>query len=323
MTKKTIILWILLVVFIGSCTLHEKSIILQYKYKKGDVLKYKASTISKGTMTISGLPTKTIPIPPIGMETKTECIFTQKVIGIEERGIANVEISYDSFKQDIKIGKEEIPFPIFGKKEENPFLNFLKGRKFNIKIARDGSILEVNGIEEILDQILAQIPEEIPDEFSRKFKEEFEKNIISAIEENYHRFPVEEMKVGDAWIEEMEHKIPFLGTTHGKYTYTIEEFKQVKGYECVRVGIDITTDFGEKKPEFLSQSNMPPIDVKFKGDAQGKGEMLFAYEEGKLISTDLGMNMKMETGYSSTIGEKEMAMEMKMDFDMQTLVELQ
>jgi hypothetical protein len=169
--------------------------------------------------------------------------------------------------------------------------------------------------------MVTQMSDEVPSEFIHKFKEEFEKSMIMLIEENYHRFPLEEMKTGDVWIREVDYNIPFFGTTHGKFTYTIQEFKQIKGLECVKIDIDTNMNFGEKAPELF---NIPYIDIEVKGKAQGKGGMIFAYKEGKLLNTDLGMNMNMEVKYSTPIiGEKEITMAMKMDFDTQTIVELQ
>lgn len=286
-----------------------KSVKLQYKYK-GDILKYKLTTISKGTITMTELSTEGSSTPPVKVETKTECVFTQKVIGIDEGGAANIEISYDSFEQDIKPS-------IFGRKEENPFFNFIPGQKFNIKVAKDGFLLEINGIEEIFNTILTKIHENYPDEVIREFKKEFEKNMIMGIKETYQRFPLEEMKVSDSWVREIDYQIPFLGTARVKYSYTIEEFKQIKGLECVKLRIDTMMNLSEITPElFLQQLNMPQVEVKFKGNSQGKGKMIFAYQEGKLINTDLGMNMNMQI----SDGEKEIA---KMDFDTQILVELQ
>jgi hypothetical protein len=324
MMKKWIIVCILfIVVYICGCLPWEKtkSIRLQYKYKEGDVLKYKVATISKGTITMTGLPEDASihTIPSIGIKTKTECIFTQKVIRIEEGGVANIDISYDLCDMDIKIGKETLP-PIFSKKQQNPFFKFMEGKKINIKIGRDGSLLEIKGIEELFEEMVAQMPNEVSDEFIHKFKEELEKCMIMSIEENYHRFPLEEMKRGDVWIREVDYNIPFFGTIYGKFTYTIQEFKQIKGFDCVKIDIDTDMNFGEEAPELF---NIPYIDIEINGGVQGKGEMIFAYKEGKLLNTDLGMNMDMEVNYTGTIGEKETTMTMKLDFDTQTVVELQ
>jgi len=315
--RERIIFYILLgVIFICGCILQEKSVRLEYKYKKGDVLKYKLSTISKGTITLTGLPTEETSVSPIGIQTKTKCIFTQKVNGVDESGIADIEISYNLFQQDIKIEGDKTWFSFFGKKKENPFLNSLEGKKFNIKIGKDGSLLKIDGIEEHCEQILAQMPEEIPDELIHKFKYEFEKNMRSVIEENYNRLPLEEMKKGDSWIHELNYNIPFLCTAYGKFTYTIEEFTQVKGLECVKIGIDMSMNFLEKEINaLLQQLNIPSLELKFKGDVHGKGEMLFAYQEGKLIRTNLGMNIN--------IGAEDEARGMKMHFDSHTLIELQ
>lgn len=318
MIKKWIFLCFLLIGILSlfSCTSNigffkNESVRLQYKYKKGDILKYKFTTIAKGTITMTELSTEDSSTPPMKVEIKTECVFTQRVIQIEEGGVANIEISYDSFEQDIKPS-------IFGRKKENPFFKFIPGQKFNIKVARDGFLLEINGIEEIFNQILDKIHEKPPDEVIREFKEEFEKNMIIGIKEIYQRFPLEEMKVGDSWIREIDYQIPFGETTRVRYNYTIEEFKPINELECVKLGIETMMNLGEIPPElFLQQLNMPQVEVKFKGgNAQGKGKMIIAYQEGRLINTDLRMNMNMQI----SDGEKEMA---KIDFDIQTLVELQ
>lgn len=310
MIKKITLCFLLISIFsVCGCFLKEKSVLLQYNYKQGDALTYKVTAISKGTMTISNLPTAgTNSIPPIKMETNTRCIFTQKVIGIEEGGVFNLEISYDSFSQDIKIGEKEMSPSIFGK-EEAPSI---QGKKFNIKLTKDGSILEVTGIEEIFNQMA-----EVPSEDISKLKEDVEEMVRG----DYCRFPIEEMKVGDAWIREQNYKIPFLGMLHGKSTYTIEEFTQIKEVECVKIGIDVVMNIDENVIKDLKQSlNMPAFEgVKVNGNAQGRGKMIFAYQEGKIIDTELKMDMNMEIS-----NEAEPTLpKMNMNFTTQSLVELQ
>lgn len=319
MMKKGIILGILLTVFICSCIPQKKSIRLQYKYKEGEVLKYKITTISNGTITPTNSLSQDASISPIGIKTNTRCIFTQKVIGIEPGELANIEINYDLCDMEIKMDEASIP-TIFFKKQENPFFKLMEGKKINIKVGRDGSLIEIKGIEEIFDQILTQIPNEMPEEFINKFKEECERSIIRLIEENYQRLPLEEMRIGDMWIRELDYNIPFGGTMRGKSTYTIEEFKQIKGLKCAKIDIDTTMNFGKNNPELFDISN---LDIELKGVAKGNGKILFAYEEGKLLNTDLRINMAMEVNYIGTGGEKQMQMAAKINLDTLTVVELE
>lgn len=323
MKLKKIILCFLLIGIstLYGCFFKEKSVLLQYKYKEGECLKYKLTTISKGTVTINNLQTEgtQTSIPSIEVETKGECILTQKVMGIDEGGVANIEISYDFINQNVKIGKDGISSSFFSPKVENTFLNSIEGKKINIKLARDGSILGITGIEEIGEQLLAQMQEKasLDEGVIRKVEEDVKQNIISGIGENYCRLPVEEMKVGDVWIREQDYKIPFLGMAHGRSTYTMEEFTQIKEVECVKIGIEVAMNVGEKGIEDLEDLlNMPSLEVKVNGNAQGKGKMIFAYQEGKLINSDLKINMNMEIG-----GEKIPTMDM--NFTIQGLVELQ
>ncbi|MFH1562328.1 MAG: DUF6263 family protein [Nitrospirota bacterium] len=352
MMKKWITLWILLItVFVGGCLPQEKSVRLQYKHTQGEILKYKVATVSKGTVTLTDMVTPfqrgtltgiensgTSSITrqdstgqdssPIEINAKTIYMLTQKVVGVNDSGVADIEISYDSFTQDIKIGNpvtEVLPLA-----EEKPFLDFIEGKKFTIKITKDGSLLGIEGIDKILEEILAQSSQEVhlEDEIIRKFKDDFEKNMINSIEGNYQRLPIEEMKMGDAWIHELNYNIPFLGTTHGKCTYTIEEFTQIKGLECVKIALETTMTLTEKEPDILSQQLLPDASVitspvNFNGQVCGKGKMIFAYQEGKLINTNLGMNALIQANYKTKIGEEEKTVGVNMTFRTQTSIELQ
>ncbi|MEW6608790.1 MAG: DUF6263 family protein [bacterium] len=308
MRKKGIIsLLILLIIFMCGCFPKEKSILLQYKYQPGEILKYKFSNISKGIITTEGLPILGTSTSPIEVMIETRCKFTQKVTGIEEGGVANIDFSYDSFEQDIKT-------PIFSQKQANPFFNLLEGKSLNIKIGKDGSLLKQTGIEEIP----GQIPENIQQELIPKFKAEWEKNIVTLIERSYQRFPLEEMKVGDSWIRELSYNIPLLGTTRGKFAYTIEEWTQIKGIECVQVGIEANLTVSEREP-FVFPQEIDISKVTFNGAAQGKGKMIFAYQQGRLMSNDLEMDVKMQVNYS----QPERELKMNLDFKTQTLLELE
>jgi len=322
MSGKNIILSILIVLICG-CIQQEKSIRLQYNYKNGEQIRYKLATISKGTVIFTGSPSAgTSSLSPIKMETKIESLITQKVKEVDVGGTAKIEISCDSFAQKIKIGEEEVSLPI--EKGRNPCLNFLPDKKINVTIGRDGALLEITGIEEIFHQILTQMPQDIsslPDEFMRKFKEDVEKNMMDIIEKIFPRLPSEEMKVGDSWIQELRHNILFFGLVpgYGKFTYTIEGFKQVKGLRCLQIGIKVMMNFSEDtaKPLFY-YLNIPPVEAKFKGKAYGKGTMLFAYQEGKLLSS----NLVITTNPEIIFGE-EIPYELKINFDTHTLIEWQ
>ncbi len=146
--------------------------------------------------------------------------------------------------------------------------------------------------------------------------------MINSIEENYQRLPVEEMKIGDAWIREINHNIPFLGTTHGRCTYTIEEWTQIKGLECVKIAIETTMTLTEKEPDILSQQLLITSPINFNGQVCGKGKMIFAYQEGKLINTNLKMDALLQANYKTKIGEEEKTMGVNMNFRTQTSIEL-
>lgn len=331
LTSLWITLWILLVtIFTCGCFTQEKSVRLQYKHRQGEILKYKVAVVSKGTVTLTGMEnsgTSSITrqaSSPVEINAKTGYFLTQKVVGVNDSGVADIEISYDSFNQDIKTDNPEFS-ALISPKEENPFLNLIEGKHFNIKITKDGSLLGISGLDEIFDEISVQMPQKIPadNEFMRKFKDDFEKNMINSIEENYQRLPIEEMKTGDAWLREINYNIPFLGTTRGRCTYTIEEFTQIKELECVKIALETTMTLTEKEPDILSQQlNTPPIN--FNGQVSGKGKMIFAYEEGKLINTNLDMNTLMQANYKTKIGEEEeKTMGINMNFRTQTSIELQ
>lgn len=318
---KKYIIFLSLIVLTCSCVKTEKSIRLQYKYKNGDMLKYKLSAISQGTITLS--PEGTSSLSSIKMETKIEALTTQKVIEVDQGGAAKIEINYDAFNQKIKIGDDKsFPF-IAEEKGRNPFLNFLQEKKINVIIGRDGSLLGITGIEEIFNYLLAQMPQQssLPNEFIYRFKEDFEKKMMSVVEENYHRFPLEDMKVGDSWVQARGYNILSFEIipVYGKFTYTLEEFKEIRGVECVQIGINAIMNFSEDitKP-LVYNSNMPPLEVKFKGNAEGKGTMLFAYQEGKLISSNLVITTNPEI-----IHGEEIPFNIKMNLDTHILIELQ
>ncbi len=150
---------LLFIVFVCGCWTPGKSIRLQYKHKPGEILKYKVATVSNGSVTLTGmedLGTSSMTgqtLSPVEITAKTTYLLTQKVIGVDDTGAADIEINYDSFNQEIKIGNPEFPSPIF-KEVENPFYNLMAGRKVAIKITKDGSLLGIKGLDEIFDEIL-------------------------------------------------------------------------------------------------------------------------------------------------------------------------
>ncbi len=261
MTKRNILRWIftsLLILPFLWVGCGEKAIKLSLKFQEGDEYKYNLIQDSVTTTEFMG--------KKMEMPSKTEITLTQKVEKVD-LGIAELNITYDTFNMEMNVGGKKIPSNM-GKS--------MVGKTNKMKISENGEIIEPKGIKAMVG--LQGLGSDI-------------KNIFFSL---YPKFPERKLKVGNSWTQKQEIPQAQMGVVI-EYQYTLTKLEKKKEHNCAVIDytISMTIEGGEQ-----TKMNM-------KGRGQGKGTAYFAYEKGLLVESEVVMDITMTISAPLPTGEQE------------------
>jgi len=236
----------------------EKSIRLNLKFNEGDEYRYKLIQDSVTTTEFMG--------KKMEMPTKTEITLTQKVEKTGH-GVAELDITYDSFEMEMSVGGKQIPSNM-GKS--------MVGKTDKMKISEDGEIIEPKGIKAMVG--LQGLSSDI-------------KNIFFNL---YPKFPQHKLKVGDNWTQKQETPESQIGVVI-ESQYTLSRIEEMKGYICAVIDSTIS----------MSIKGGDKAKMNIKGDGKGKGTTYFAYKKGFLVNSQIEMDLNMLIFAPLPTGEQE------------------
>lgn len=293
--KRGIILSIVLALILAGCG--PKSVKLEYRLAKGDVSDYQMAMEMEGETRIEGMgQTKSSKL-----EGKQELELTQEVKEISPDGILDVELTYTKASMEMLVDGKKAPSPSMGK--------LLVGRKISMKMDRQGRTLEAKGLEG-----LPGLPQGM--------------DLENLTRQAQPVFPDRELKKGDSWIQDLGMSTQLAKGMYldqsGEAKYTLLGFKKMKGYPCAEIKsvVDLTQSMD------LTQERINPatgqktkVEMKVKNDGQGEGTIYYTCQDGKLIKSNMVMDMKSETTTTTTTPFGEMVL--KTDSDMTTKVNME
>jgi hypothetical protein len=243
----------------------------------------------------------------LGQSNKISMMTGYTVYVTDDDGkIITLTLMYNDFKMNMKMMGMEIdvdtdkPVPAMTEEDikNNPMnlvnkvFSNIKGKKFTMKVNREGKVLEVSGFDEIAAAMADSISvsEELRQRMEESVKQQFnDENIKEQFGQIFFVFPGKEVNAGDSWEKTYETggKMPSKRIT----TYTV---KQIEG-NYITLGT---------KTRIESGSN----DIKMEGDQTG--DMMINGKTGLVVNADFtydidatinGMTLKMN-GKSKTKG---------------------
>jgi hypothetical protein len=316
---------------------------LEWKWTPGEVHRYTMTQDMDMTMEMGNLPEQAgaAGFGP-NMKTTQHQVFTLKeeVKELSPEGTATVEQTIESMQFDMDV-------PGMGKMSydsENPDqsahpmapmaqpMTKLVGKSFTLVRDKTGKILEMRGMQELMDDMMAgfgndPVSSQIKNQFSEMFKDE---NFESFNQCSFEALPAEAVGPGSSWGCTTSQPIPMLGQMQRDSTYTLEGYETVDGMECANIAFNFK---GDQEPSNLSSGSNPMAQfMEFKSmSLEGSGNMLFAKEEGHLVkqtsktTMDMEMEMKMPAGFPAPGQEQPGAsakpMTMKQKMEMVTVLE--
>jgi len=280
-----------IIIFIFSITLVAAKlpvkITLTYNPKQGTSSVYEMHV--KSFLTLNNINLKAVDLKLQNFITYMDFIFTNTVDKTANDGSITETLTYNSFKLEQEIMGMRTPIN----------MGFdLAGKSFKTTTSKDGKLKDSKGFEQLaptlqdlrLDNFFLQI------------------NPV---------FPQKAVKVGDAWNNETNSSLPIknsLVKTNLKSTYTLQGFEKTGIHNCVIVGIavNINTETIPVQQEHLDYV----VDVTINGT--GAGKILYDYEQSRIISSQITMNLKSiikttaDTGISKLDTDQRVEMNLKL-----------
>lgn len=163
----------------------------------------------------------------INMNISTTTLF--KVDSADEQGY-NMTVWYDNMSVKMS-GQAQMEANSDNPTEGDPMsgaLSALVGKPFNIKMARNGSIISVTGVEKMLDDMAADLANNFPDmpkaqieQIQAQFRQSYgEGSIKSNIQTGLTGFPLTPVAVGDSWKNSTQGAGQFPVVINTIYTLT-------------------------------------------------------------------------------------------------------
>lgn len=293
--KRRIILFVILALIFAGCG--PKSVKLEYRLAKGDVSDYQMVMEMEGETRIEGMgQTK-----KSKLEGKQELELTQEVKEVLPDGILDVELTYTKATMEMSVDGKKAPSSSLEK--------LLVGKKISMRMDKQGKTLEAKGLEG-----LPGLPQGM--------------DLENLTRQAQPVFPDKELKKGDSWIQDLGMNAQLAEGMYldqsGEAKYTLLGFKKMKGYPCAEIKsvVNLTQSMD------LTQEQIDPttgqktkVEMKVKNDGQGEGIIYYAYQDGKLIGSNMVMDMKSETTTTTATPFGEMLL--KTDSDMTTKVNME
>lgn len=215
----------------------------------------------KACTKLIGMEKEIYPTVPQESITSGKFIFSHKILDVTPEGKIQEELTYTDVQLEMEIE---------GRKQKLSFADKLKGKSILMEIDRDGRVISTKGLEE----------------FSEELKD---LNIQNMYVQLRPIFPDRELKVGDSWDNRTESAIPIGGMlirTKVEEKYTLSGFEERGDNLCVVIGVNLeiyTIGRTVKKER--------EVDIDIDMEGKGEGEILYAFEESRLFSSQIELDL--------------------------------
>ncbi len=255
---------------------------LELNLKKGDVTKYRATNNQVITQTMGGAE----------QEIKQDQIYEYdiSVIGKDDQGNFNTSITYTRVAIDIEAQGMNMAFD--SEKDDKSAANnpqlmgfaALVDKSLNAKFSPAGEIIEVSGVEKMIDEMVADVSAgnegmkaQMKQTMQQSFNQESLKQMFGG---SFIQFPTKSLKKGDTWTE--KHSITNQFTLNVINNYTL---KSVDGGKAkLSISSTLSTEPGNK-------SNMQGMEVTYNLFGTQSGEITVDVKTGEILGSEIDQNI--------------------------------
>jgi len=292
------------VVVLAPVSLAQSTVPLRYKWKEGQVLRYRITneTVSESESSGPQAPSKF---------SRTDVTVTRMTVqSVAADGTATIAGVLESNKSEAGAASGNdhrgSADPAASKSQESmtAVREAMLNEQVILIVRSDGSIKQLKGLEHIKD-VMRRTISELPLEMRSTFEEMLSEDALKEWMGTYTiTFPSQEVKFGESWTQLSRMLLPTVGTISKDKTMTFKGLVERAGVRVAKV------DFGETishESAANDQSGVLPDDANVSLlDGSGSGEIWFDSERGQLLKqvNRSAMSMKITWGKDEKITQR-------------------
>ncbi len=278
---KHIINFVLMIAVIAAVQCAKPEISLQLNLKPGDSFITRMTTAQQITQTVQNMTNE------LAQEITMDLRYD--VTAQDEAGVSTIRVTYE------RIGFSQVgPFGTFEYRswespEEVPLaaqgFAILVGKSIEMQLSSRGQVMEVTGIDEILDAMLESLELTVDDQTRAMLKENFRRQFgQSAVKENMSRmfafYPDKPVGVGDSWDSsaKLATGIPMIIGTQCRIT----------GIKDGKVSLNVKSKIEPNKDERITQ--IMGMDMYYDIQGTQEGTIVLDSLSGWLVEGQLEQN---------------------------------
>lgn len=305
MKLKNFFTTLLIVSMVFSLSACNSGLGMYINVKSGDTYKYNTLTSITSNTEIAGKSSTA------NQDTTTE--FKITVDNIDSEGNITMNYVYDHIKFESESDGTKQTYDSKNKTDTGDFSNVYKsviGKGFKTKMTKYGEVIEVTGVDDLLDTMAKALNLGITDETyieetKESFKSTFGDNALkSLVQQSTKIFPNISVKVGDSWI--IENTINSIVEINTKTTYTLDKIENKIAH--ISVKSDFTTD-SSKTNDYMGMAMTTDLTGKMAGTIRVDTTNGFL-SEGEITQN---MSGKMSVVVPSIEGSEEQTVDIPMD----------
>ncbi len=291
------------VILVGASVAFGQGTTLQYRWIKGDDLRYRFTV--QGSTTMSGMPG----VAEMQMEQTSVQVVRLKVLDVAADGSATLSQTVESMRMEMSTQDGKTVFDSAaadtaadsGPPELRATLAAMLGEPITITMAPTGAVIKVEGLSRIVDKMMKTIPQGgAAALFVSQLKAGMtDEAVRSTFSQGFVTFPDHAVTTGGTWTGEFPMSIPNMGTLSTSKTSTLVGIESNSGSPVARIATAISMRQVAPSPQ------AGPMGMTFKiADCKGEGEVLFDIAKGRVLKSSYKSDMPMTMSMPSPGGEQ-------------------
>jgi Family of unknown function (DUF6263) len=270
-----------------------QSVVLKYRWTKGDVLIYRVTLQTTGSAT--GVPGRD--------DVTTEQTLTQLIAltvdGAAPNGVATIHETVNAIRSEVKTAKGTVVVDTAtaADNSKDPVADALSklfgavvGQSINMVLAPDGTVRSVEGGSRLLQRIHETVDPNAGPEAAASSQaltaQYSDQAIRTMLEQSFPKLPPQAIKQGDTWSGQLALGNPTIGRITAALTFTLKTVEGGADAERANVSIDMKLTQNAKPPA----SGPTRVSVAL-GDSHGEGDLVFDTAHGRIVRSSMRTDM--------------------------------
>ncbi|MFZ6033741.1 MAG: DUF6263 family protein [Melioribacter sp.] len=269
-----------------------KSVTVDYKFSKGDNIKYKLTTITAANETIQAdslIESKS--------NENTIYQFDINVIEVEPDNTAELGITISSLKIDADINGQKFVYDANAENDREQNQKFIQyyaihNVPYRARVSNKGEVLEVSRLDKMVDKMNSLQPDN--QKLTTEQKVQISKSIGDAIirpltQLIFRELPDKQLALDSTWVKSYPSQLSVFNISNN-VTYKVDGFVEYDGNRAVNVSADLNTTWSGNKSGEENGIKYSFEDPKI----EGEGKILFDIDRGLLIKSETGTTVELK-----------------------------